>query len=192
MYFANMFCYGRDTTTIGVTGILGCLGIIYVGAGAMYATHIVCGSERDDADGRETFTSWIKRQEQRAGKGHLFLFTNARNRPQAAEEARELKKALNGPATTVYQIMKNLEPKVGTSDQASVVTLLDRGHSNINNPSGCNIFYKKNEDIVWVDGGSAESGQYKARPSFCGAKIPSDVTFGWRTVGAGNCEVTTI
>jgi hypothetical protein len=26
MFFANMFCYGSDTTDVGITGIRGCMG----------------------------------------------------------------------------------------------------------------------------------------------------------------------
>ena len=192
MYFANMFCYGRDATAIGVTGILGCLAVIYAGDAGMYATHIVCGSAEDDATGRKTFTDWVKQQEQHLGNGHLFLLTNGGNRPQTAEEALEMKKALKKPTTTVYKITKNLTANVGNGGNASIVILMERAHGNDSNPSGCSLYYKKNEDVVWVDGGSAESGQYKVRPDYTGAKVPNDLNFGWRTVLAGNAEVTTI
>ncbi len=200
MYFAGMYCYGFDNDLVGITGIVGCMGVIYVGAGAMYAIHIP-DTERDEkyAAGK-SFAAWVKNQQGAVGKGHLFAFANGTNRSidmggftKAELEVKAIKKELKSPTTTLYRIMKHLGPGSGGQSAQSAAIMLERVHVSGSNPSGCIMWYQQDfNQITWVDGGKAESGQYKDRASYRGAKIPSDLNSHWWRVDENNCQVISI
>lgn len=202
MYFAQMYCYGFDSDIVGISGIVGCIGVIYVGQGAMYAVHIPDGGAAENKAAGQTFTTWVKQQQQNVGKGHghLFLFANGTNRSiakngfsKAEDEAKDIKKALNSPPTTVYRLMKHLGPNSGGQSAASAAIMLERVHVTTSNPSGCAIWYKQDfQNIVWVAGGKQESGQYKNRPNFCGTKVPNDLESHWWRADDTNCTISSI
>jgi hypothetical protein len=104
MYFANMYCHGDTNDIVGITGIRGCMGVIYVGAGSIYSIHIPPGGRAETMGAGKTFVTWVKNQQQKVGKGHgyLFSFSNGRERSltgkdytSAEEETREIKKGLS-------------------------------------------------------------------------------------------------
>jgi hypothetical protein len=202
MYFAQMYCYGFDNDIVGITGIVGCMGVIYVGQGAMYAVHIPDGGAAENKAAGKTFADWVKNQQGQVGKGHgrLLVFANGTNRSiakgsfsKAEEEAKDIKKALKSPPTTMYRIMKHLGPNSGGQSANSAAIMVERVHATTDNPSGCAIWYKKDfGHITWVAGGKAESGQYKAKPSFCGAIVPSDLNAQWWRMSDMTCTVAQI
>ncbi len=110
MYFSNMYSYGHAQDIVGITGIRGCMGIIYVGTGAMYAVHIPPDHDDVQKGARVQFETLVKNNEAAVGKGHgyLFAFVNGSNRTDAADEMKDMKKRLNSPPTSVYRIMKHL------------------------------------------------------------------------------------
>lgn len=199
MYFCNMFCYGDSYATIGITGIMGCMGAIYVGARSMYAIHIPPDKRDVLQIADETFVRFVRNNEQSVGKGHLYGFVNGKNRNvdsnndiSAEAEMRFIKKGLGSPSTTLYRIMKHLGPESGKFSADSVVIMLERVHASAYAPGGAAIFYKRNADITWVDGGEPATGQYKPRPAYIPAKIPSDLHSLWRHATDENCTVTKI
>lgn len=181
MYFANMYCYGHDNDLVGITGIVGCMGVIYVGQASIYAVHIPNNSATLDAKGGKDFADWVTNQETHVGKGHghLFAFCNGANRPTAKDEVKAIKKALNGPPTALYRINKNLGTASGTSSAEAAVIMLERVHVTQREPEGCAIWYKSNNKITWTAGGKSESGQYKTMSAFTGAQVPNDLNAGW-------------
>lgn len=202
MYFAQMYCYGFDSDIVGISGIVGCLGVIYVGQGAMYAIHIPDGGAVENKAAGQTFTTWVTHQQQNVGKGHgsLFLFANGTNRSiskngfsSAEDEAKDIKKALKSPPTTLYRLMKHLGPGSGGQSASSGAIMMERVHVTASNPSGCAIWYKQDfNNITWVNGGKAETGQYKARSNFQGTKVPSDIESHWWRADDTNCTLISI
>jgi hypothetical protein len=176
------------------------MGAIYVGARSMYAIHIPPDKKDVIQAAGETFVRFIKNNEGRVrSSAYLFGFVNGKNRNvtssndiTAEEEMRLMKKALNSPNTTLYRINKHLGPQSGGFSADSVVIMVDRVHASAYYPSGCAIYYKRNADITWVDGGEPATGQYKPRPDYIPAKIPSDLFGQWRRATTENCSVTTI
>ena len=194
MYFANMYCYGSDNNTVGITGMLGCMGVVYISAGSMYAIHIPDNNDRLNKLGGKTFVKWVKNQEQRITQdsGHLIAFINGKNRPDAENEVRTIKEGLKSPTTTLYRILKHLGAGSGGLGADSVAMMVDRVHTSKLAPDGCLCYYKRNADINWVSGMVQESGQYKINNGFKGDKVPSDVQAGWRGFNEDNSLSTTI
>lgn len=202
MYFANMFCYGFDNDIVGITGIVGCIGVIYVGQGNMYAIHIPDGGADENLHAGKVFSTWVKNQQGAVGKGHghLFVFVNGTNRSvsmkgvsTAEQEAKAIKKALKSPPTVVYRLMKNLGPGSGGAGANSAAIMLERVHVSETSPTGCIAWYKQDfNKITWVNGGKAETAQYKVRQAYQGAKVPSDLSSGWWRVSDITATATVI
>jgi hypothetical protein len=70
--------------------------------------------------------------------------------------------------------------------------MLERVHASEGNPSGCAIWYKRNDQITWANGGANETGQYLARPQYSGAEVPSDLMSHWWQASDLTCSLTTI
>ncbi len=202
MYFANMYCYGFDNDIVGITGIVGCMGVIYVGQGQMYAVHIPDHGKDSNYAGGKVFSDWVKNQQGAVGKGHghLFAFVNGINRQdntgtnsKAEEEVKAIKKALNSPPTTLNRLMKHLGPGSGGSGALSAAIMLERVHATGENPAGCAMWYAQDfGNLNWVAGGKRETGQYKVNSGFQGAKIPSDLSSHWWRVNDTTCSMISI
>jgi hypothetical protein len=180
-----MFCYGRDNELVGVTGILGCLGLVYVGRVFMYAIHIPDNTSDLNALGGKTFAAWVENQEGEVGKEHGQLFAvlnEAGKRSSAMDEVTAVKKALNSPATIMYEIKKKRlpPPPVGTNDHDAVVTMFKRVHATRSLPSGTLIYYKPHSQVTWEENkDNGLTGQYKIMSGFTHSEKPTDLEFGW-------------
>jgi hypothetical protein len=200
MYFSNMYCYGQDPTLIGVTGIVGCIGVVFVGHASMYAIHIPDNGPAVNYAAGKTFADWVKNSEQNTKAGYLLTFSNGTNRSMSGknfstteDETAAIKKLLKGPTTTIYRIKKHLGPNSGGASANSAAIMIDRVHPSASNPSGAVPWFKQDfGKITWVPGGSAETAQYLARPQYRGAKIPSDMNAGWWRMDADNCNIAVV
>lgn len=193
MYFANMFCYGHDQGTVGITGIRGCMGLIYRGAGANFAAHLPPTGSR--VQGAKDVAGYVKRNQAKLGKGHgqLFVIMNGTNRAdEAEEEGRAIKKALRNPATTMVRIMKHLGPDSGTNQAESVVIMADSVIATDANPSGLSLWYKSDAQITWGPGGSQDGGRYAGAGAGGATQIPTDLNSHWWRVSDDNCRVSSI
>jgi hypothetical protein len=197
-----MYCYGFDNDIVGISGIVGCIGVVYIGRGFMYAVHIPDGGPDENKMAGKTFARWVKNQELSVGKrdSNLFAFVNGTNRQiasknfsKAEDEARDIKKALGSPPTTVFRLMKHLGSQSGTASANSAAIMVERVQPTESNSGGCAMWYKQDfGHIQWVDGGKKESGMYKNKPSFSGTKKPSDLNAHWWRIDTTNCTMTNI
>jgi hypothetical protein len=200
MYFSQMFCYGFDNDIVGISGIVGCMGVIFVGHGSMYAVHIPDGGPDENKMAADTFVTWVKNQQQNTGDGYLYVFANGKNRSlagknstSAEDEAKYIKKKLKNPKTTLYRIVKNLGPDSGGYGANSAAIMLERVIASSDNPGGCAIWYKQDfGKINWINGGKAETSQYKHRPQYCGTKIPDNLNSSWWRMSDKNCDLISI
>jgi hypothetical protein len=194
VYFANMFCYGHDNNLVGITGIRGCMGVIYVGAASIYAVHIPDNSADMNALGGKTFADWVKNQEGATGKGHghLFAFCNGTNRPSAEAEVKAIKKALNKPPTILYRILKHLGPQSGGNQAEAATIMMERVHATAREPAGVVAWYISDNKVTWTAGGKAETGQYNNKPAYQGASVPSDLECHWWLMDETTTTATTI
>jgi hypothetical protein len=183
MYFANMYCYGMDHLEVGITGILGCMGVVYKGAQALYAVHIP-DHQATNATGAAVFAQFVGHFEliETRKSGDLFVFINGSNRPSAEEEARNLKSLLNAKKATLCRIMRNLGPKSG-GDMADSASILVRDRGNIE------LLYKHVPDDQYIAGGKGPVGQYRQISGFSGNCVPNDYLSpqGWHIMNGANC-----
>jgi len=189
MYFANMYCFGNDYDTVGITGIQQCLGVVYVGDGVMYAIHIPFnGTDAEDERGCQAFADYVRNNAGKVGDGHgdLFAFANGASRPTAESNVRLIKKLLKSPDTMLYRINKHLGPNSGKNGALAVVVMVKKTQKTAFNPSALDFSYKPNDDIKWITGGRNESGQYKENSGFKGNKIPNNCNAGWHRLDETN------
>jgi hypothetical protein len=209
-YFAEMFCYGKAHTHVGITGIKNCYGIIYVGAHYGYAIHIPYQTKDDAMLGATTFIRHVKNNEGSTGaNGHLFGFINGSNWNLSTREHRTsisgpellevIKKGLgsrrNSPAATLYRIRQHLGPNSGGDSAKAVVIMIERVHVNDNNADGCVKLYRAEDEITYEHYGSPPDGQYKGSSRFGTLhRNPTNMgqAAGWHPMDAVNCIIVNI
>jgi len=187
MYMAQMYCYGMDPLCAGITGIVGCIGCVYVGATNLYAVHIPPQDLARQKGGAAEFAGFVLGgpDKDTVSQGELHLFVNGMNRNEAADEAHDLRAALNKPATNVYRIMTNLGPESGKYSAAAVSILVKRLGSSIK------MTYKHVPEAEYEAGGAAKRGCYdrKFEGTFGDAIKPKDCDTGWFEVNSTNCHI---
>lgn len=197
MYFANMYAYGSHRHTIGITGFVSCIGVVFVGNASMHAVHIPDSVSNPPLNGGNAFVAHVQNNEQNTGTGHLFLFANGTNRGPASiypveTQAAAIKAQLGNPATTVFRINRNLGPNSGTAGANSAVVMVARFLTALGNPSNCLMWYKPEAQVNWdAAKGTAPAGRYDQRiPADTNA--PGDISAGWFPIDNTNCTVTAI
>lgn len=188
MYMAQMFCYGWDNTEVGITGIIGCIGVVFRGSRNLYAIHVPPRNQEVNALGGQAFATFVGTKEgARTNEGELLVFVNGRNRSSAEEEARAIMSQLKPTVTKVYRIMKNLGPGSG-GFSADPVTIWVK-----NVIGGIKIMYKRVPDQGWTAGGKGKEGRYGPDPTFDSIdQVPTDLMSGWHDVDDKNCSVVRI
>ncbi|CAN5774960.1 hypothetical protein BH11PSE8_BH11PSE8_28950 [soil metagenome] len=184
MFFANMFCYGSDLNAVGITGILGCMGVVYRGATRLYAVHIPPMSAHNNALGGSTFAEYVSGLEgDDASPGDLFFFLNGTSRASAIAEAHDIKSLMKPKTATLFRIMTGLGKGSGsnTAEHSPSILVTHRGFMDLR--------YKVVPEDQYVEGGVAEAGQYLGTPGEMGSsKVPSDylAPAGWTIITGEN------
>lgn len=190
MYYANMFCYGMDMNYVGITGIRGCMGVVFVSPTQLYAVHIPPSVSRDrDLLGMISFAHMVTQQEATpAPAGSLYLFVNGTNRLEAEGDAGLMSDALGNPPTRVYRIMTNLGLGSGGAQADSAAIRVKRM------PGHISLRFKHVPDNQWVPGGNANTGQYFHHPTYATPIIPNPQAraHGWNPLDNATCNITDI
>lgn len=188
MYYAQMFSYGTDVNHVGITGILGCLGVVFASANHLYAVHIPPSSAQRELVGAIAFCHMVIGTEGGNPAGTLHLFVNGSNRTGVDSEARHIRTALGGPATRVYRLMTNLGPNSGASNADSACI-------KVQSAGGLNLSYKHVADNNMVAGGNARRGCYDplqaGNANFAAAVVPDGPTLAapWIQMGPATCMI---
>jgi hypothetical protein len=153
MYYAQMFDYGSDPNHVGITGIVGCMGVIFAAPNRLYAVHIP-DMTNSRLTGANAFVGMVQLGEGAAHPaGTLHLFVNGMNRHTADDEARTMLTPLGAPATRIYRFKPGLDPNVnGANDLAATIKVQSGG--------GLQLFFKNVPDDQWIAGGNARTGRY--------------------------------
>jgi hypothetical protein len=188
MYYAHMYCYGTDNNHVGITGIRGCLGVVFATPNRLYAVHIPPSNPQRDLAGAMAFIYMIIGTEGTPNPaGNLYLFVNGANRPQADDEARTMRNALGGPPTRVYRMMTNLGAQSGGQLADAATIKVERIGGNID------LSYKHVPDNQWVAGGNAKTGCYyqQMNGTFGGAIVPNGAALGagWFQMTPASCSI---
>ena len=190
MYYAQMFCYGTDDDHVGITGIRGCLGVVFATANRLYAVHIPPSNPQRDQAGATAFTDMIIAAEGPNPVGDLYLFVNGMNRLQVEDEARAMKEALGGPQTRIYRMMTNLGAQSGGLQADAATIKVQRIAGNVE------LSYRHVPDDDWGPGGNAKTGCYYPQMdgTFGGAVVPNAVALaaGWSQMTNVTCSIRAI
>src|SRR6266446_10657593 len=109
MYMAQMYCYGSDPECAGITGIVGCMGIICACRSRVFAVHIPPSGATMEKRGREAFCDYVTREmTEGTGAGRLLFFVNGKCRPQAPEEVRAVCGLLGIRTAKLIKLWKHL------------------------------------------------------------------------------------
>lgn len=202
MYFSDMFCYGESRHMVGITGIMGCMGFVYIGNRTTYALHVPPDKAPVVLEAGQVFTRYIKNNEPTLKGGVLLGFINGKNRPtehgdsdvSGEEEIAQMKKSLHSPKTRLHRIMKHLGAGSGGFAADSVAIMVERTHTSALAPDGYLAYYKRNNDIQWDFKGLPAKGTYSRRgdENMRRAKAPSELFAGWRPATTENCTITSI
>jgi hypothetical protein len=193
MYFSDMWCYGESRDMAGITGISGCMGVVYVGHRSIYAIHIPDQGHATNTEAGRKFGLFVKNLgEACRGHGALFGFANRTQRLTAGTEMAGIKQELGLPNTSLYRI--KWPPQMpGRINPKAVAIKVQRAHVSAANLKGCVIQFKADESITWISGGEPPNGFYRVNGrDRMKAKIPSDLTGGWWGVNRFNCDITEI
>jgi hypothetical protein len=177
MYFAQMYCYGKDPTVAGITGFQSCIGAVYVGKADLFAVHIPNTGSK--LNGAARFASFITANDAKLGAlGFLNVFTNGDQRGHGiVVEAKLLKENLGHPYTTLYRLKDIETATVYVQRQAA-------------NSTNVKLYVKNDRTIQWVDGGASRSACYddKFSSSFSDPKKPATLD-GFTEITGANCEI---
>lgn len=157
MYYAQMFEYGSDQAHVGVTGIAGCMGVVFAAPNRLYAVHIPPNDPAVNLIGANAFVAMVQGGEGALHPGgSLHVFVNGMLRPTVDDETRHICDALGTPATTrIYRLFAGLTPPIDSVNPLSATIKVQRG------AGALQLGYKHVPDNQWIQGGNARSGRYR-------------------------------
>jgi hypothetical protein len=165
MYFADMFCFGYDPARVGVTGIVGCMGIFVATDDLLYSIHVTAGSTTEEAVGAKKFGQFVNRCEApgKVARASVYCVLNGGARFNIRKDLEPFVAGLGVKKITVVRFFKNLAPvseaigKGSRWDQMkSVAATFSRG----NNPGQFVIKYKQESEVHWK-AGAPEGGKFR-------------------------------
>jgi hypothetical protein len=182
MYFSNMYEFGEHNTTVGVTGFVTCIGVVFVTDQRLYAIHIPQTPARY-ADGQREFGMFIARTESPRVRGDLLVFCNSPQRPDIVNELRPLVGALNVNTNTLYRLNG---PGLNNAANAAAVKV-ERLVGGVGG-FGVSVKYQVDGAIGWVAGGTAPTGRYA--PGALGGGVVPNGAVNWLNVTALNSQIS--
>jgi len=165
MYFADMFCFGYDPDCVGVTGIVGCMGIFVATDDLLYSIHVTAGSVPEERLGAQKFGSFVNRCEtpQKIARAKVFCVVNGGARLKLSNDLEPFAKAIGVKLITAVRIFENLAPmsqavgKGSRWDQMKAVAVaFKRGQAQ----GEFVIRYKQESEVQWLNGAQA-GGKYR-------------------------------
>jgi len=187
VYFATMNSFGYDQTCVGVTGIVGCMGIFVATNDLLYAVHVKAQNANQEALGAQKFGAFVKNCE---GPGNtsswkVFCMINGGNRLERLRDDLQpfvtclgVKKVA---AIRLYANLQTIMPSKIHSSLASVAVVLRRGAIQ----GQFDIRYMQDSTVNWLQG---EQAGGKFRHGWYGNPSSKEVVSvdpnfpGWHTV----------
>ncbi len=159
MFVADMHCYGRDPECAGVTGIVGCMGLVLsYNGGDLYAIHVPDNDNGVLTKGRDKFVKYVKKQQQgyQGSNAELFTLVNGTNRTDSWSEGMEYARALDVRKLTEVRIDGHIPPTKSQAMGDSIVVLVRRVAGKHQDPY--TIYYRKASLAGLVNRTSKDSG----------------------------------
>lgn len=182
MYYSNMYEYGAHNTTVGITGFVTCIGVVFVTDQHLYAVHIPQTPARYH-DAHREFGGFIAQTEGPRVRGDILVFCNSPQRPDIVNELRPLIDALNVNTSTLYRLNG---PGLNNAANAAAVQVnrLVAGVGGF----GVSVKYDVDNNFAWIAGGTVPSGRYA--PGAIGAGVVPNGAVNWNNINAQNSLIS--
>lgn len=182
MYIAQMYCYGKDPTAVGVDGISGCMGVFVDFADMLYAIHIVAGSKQANQTGADQFCDYVMGEAPSFdGKNARIIFAiNQFNRVGYMDEVRYIGKKLGIPKVEIVHVTA-VEKDATGADKIAVLCERHGGKTLV-------LKYQSDGNVAWETGGEQRAGFYHPGGKAYGTakKTSGAVSQGWTVIAADN------
>jgi hypothetical protein len=182
MYYSNMYEYGVHNTTVGITGFVTCIGVVFVTNQHLYAIHIPQTPARYVA-GLSAFGMFIAQTEAPNVRGDILVFSNSPQRPDVVNELQPLIDALNVNTSTLYRLNG-----VGLNNAANAAAVqVNRLVGGVGG-FGVSVKYDVDNNFAWIAGGTAPSGRYA--PGALGGGVVPNGAVNWTNITALNSLIS--
>jgi hypothetical protein len=185
VFIATMYSFGKDTESVGVDGIVGCMGVFLAFGKNLYAIHVPDTAERFDM-GRNAFVTYVKQQAPKfkGGDAKLFCILNGDNRPDAAREMVKYCMDLFVGHYTTVRLRKHLGGQGSSQGSAAVLCELQ-------GTGECRLKYLKADQVNWTKGQGTVRAGYYHNSSMSDVLWTSGAAMnGWRLVDIDNSNIT--
>lgn len=185
MYIGDMFCYGRSTDSVGVNGIVGCMGVFVVSGPNMFAIHMP-DSINYNTVGRDAFVNYVSTAAGfNAGQATMIGVLNNDNRPGAQAELKSIARGLGLSTFRMVRLRKNITIRQSGEPVAAAVLCLLKPVSN-----AIELRYQMDEHVRWSEGtGEARAGQYRAMRGDQLLSTNPGWGAGWNEVDGNTCDL---
>ena len=195
MYIGDMFCYGQSTDSVGVNGIVGCMGVFVASGQTLYAIHMP-DSINYNTPGRNAFVQFVGGAIGNGNAATVIGVLNNDNRPSAAAELREIARGLGASSYRMVRLRKHIDIRPSGEPEAAAVLCMYTPNGYVQGTgmtfsSNVELRYQMDKRVRWVDGqGEARSGQYRAMRGDSRLWTNAAWGAGWNAVDSTNCDLT--
>lgn len=188
MYIGDMFCYGQSTDSVGVNGIVGCMGVFVACGPTLFAIHMP-DSINYNTVGRDAFVQFVGGAGGwNAGTATMIGVLNNDNRPGAQAELRSIARGLGLGTVRMVRLRRDIDIKPSLEPVAAAVLCLRKPVS-----GELELRYMMDRQVRWTEGqGEARSGQYRAMRGDALLSTNPAWGAGWHPVDGTTCDLSLI
>lgn len=185
MYIGDMFCYGESTDSVGVNGIIGCMGVFVSCAPALFAIHMP-DSINYNVPGRDAFVDFVGHAGGfNAATATMIGVLNGDNRPGAQAELTSIARGLGLSSYRTVRLRKNITIRPSGEPASTAVLCLHKPVS-----AAIELRYMMDASARWIEGnGEARSGQYRAMRGDLLLSTNPGWGAGWHEVDSSTCDL---
>jgi hypothetical protein len=185
MYIGDMFCYGSSTDSVGVNGIVGCMGVFVASGQTLYAVHMP-DSINYNGPGRTAFTQFVTGAGGwNAANATMIGVLNGDNRPGAGAELADIARGLGIGSFRTVRLRKHIDRSGSGEPVAAAVLCLFKPTT-----TQIELRYQMDSRVRWSEGnGEARAGQYRAMRGDSRLSTNPGWGAGWEAVGSDSCDL---
>jgi hypothetical protein len=182
MYLATMFSYGQHPSSVGVTGIRGCMGVFVQHGNTLFAIHIPDNSAARNKEGADAFIGMVNTGGFNGANAKLYVVLNNNNRPNFLDEIKYIGQSLGIRKAEIARLQKHIGKSGG--EYNAVCVLCERVHQ-----ATCVLKYKEDQDVRYEPGGQPRDGYYHNSSFDAAHRTNGAVSQGWHVVGPDNSSL---
>jgi hypothetical protein len=156
VFIAQMYAIGKDPQSVGVDGIITCMGVFLAYNQNLYAVHVPFNGAATNDLGREAFAAYVEKENPnyRGKDARLYAVVNGLPRGGAEDEVRSYLRRLKAGSTTFMRLTAGLGPTDNPVSAAVVCEFAAIGN-------GVLLKYQRHATANWQKGlGRARAAHY--------------------------------